>query len=126
MASRVRAGNLSAFWNNATTGAGTASTAVEISRSTEHIVIYVTVSGANTITVEVTPTTGTNAEGVWAESGTVWYQLVNPGTTATPVQHVFAGAGSAAIQIPDFVAKAVRLKSSASVTATAGYETIGD
>jgi len=88
----------------------------------------VTTNAATTISIEVAPRFTTSGEGVWSEeeSGATWYTLVTPGASASPVQHVFGTAGSAAILISDFVPGQVRLKTSGAATLTAGYETIGD
>ena len=99
-----------------------------MSRSIEHLVVYVTTSAATTITLEVAPHSQLTSEGVWPEgaTGSTWFQLVNNAVTASPVQHVFAGAGSAAILVPDFAPGMLRLKTSGAATITAGYESIGD
>ena len=76
MASRVRAGNPTAFWGSinasnqvvpAAVGAGNTSREVEISRSVEHIIIYVDTSATTTITVEVAPHAVQTGEAIWPE-----------------------------------------------------------
>lgn len=125
---KVRGGNATAFWNNAAVGAGGTSNAVELSRGTDHLAIYITVSGATTVTLEAAVSQQTSTEGVWTENAgsNGFATFIDSQNTASPVQYVFSGSGSACIRISDFVPRVVRLKSSAAVTATAGYETTGE
>lgn len=123
--SRIR-GYSNGFWNNIATGAGGTSSIVDIGRSASQIVINATVSGATTISVEVAHTGNITSQGVLPEEDdSVWYPLyyIN---SAQQSSFVFAGAGSAAWIIPDISFMHVRLRSTANVTATAGWMAVGE
>lgn len=118
-----RVGDKNAFWDAATTGAAGVSTAVEVARGLEQFAVYVTVSGATTITVQVAHHGDVTSEGLEPEGNVgVWHDLYY---LDTAISTVFAAAGSRVLMIPDFAPAWVRLKSSASVTATAGWEGTG-
>ncbi len=118
-----RSGDKNALWDNAVTGAGGFSNPVEVARGAEALAIYITVSGATTVKLQAAHSNDVTAEGVSPDApDTVWHDVVY---TNVACSNVFSGAGSVALIIPDFVPGWIRLSSSASVTATAGYETTG-
>lgn len=122
MASTRRSGSKTALWNAAVTGINGKSNSIELPRWGDQLAIYITVNGATTITVEVGQSADINTDGTLADTApSTWFPLF---WNQTQVQNVFAGSGSASIIVPDFVAAFVRLSSSASVTATAGWEMV--
>jgi hypothetical protein len=118
-----RSGDKNALWDNAVTGAGGFSNPVEIARGAEALAIYITVNGATTVKLQAAHSGDISSEGVMPDTAdTVWHDVI---CTNVAASYVFAGAGSVALIIPDFVPGWIRLASSNSVTATAGYETTG-
>ena len=116
-----RYGDRNSFWDNAAAGANSVSNAVELSRSSENLAIYVTVGGATTITVEAAHPGDVTNEGILADGAAGdWGQVVY---NVDPIQFVFAGAGSRVLLVPDFAPSWVRLRTSAAVTITAGHLT---
>lgn len=118
-----RSGDKNQFWDAVVVGANGTSTAVELPRAMDSLALYITTSGATTITLQASHSGDITAEGLLPDT--------NSGTWAdvtyidVPIQKVFAGAGSAVILIPDFVPGWIRLFNlTAGVTITAGWETI--
>jgi hypothetical protein len=121
MAARIR-GDKNQFWDNVATGAGGASAIVDVGRSVEQIVLFVTVGGATTISVEVAHPGDQTAEGIFpegADGSSVWHPFKYANDAV--IAHVFAGSGSVAIALPDVPFQHIRLKSTNNVTATAGW-----
>lgn len=113
-------GDPTAFWNATVLGAPGTSTGREIARGVESLTIYVTSSAAATITVEVGHHGALTSEGLEPDAApSVWFPLYYLNTA---VSVAIGAAGSAAIAIPDVVARFYRLRSSAASTLTAGWE----
>lgn len=121
-----RSGATNKFWNNAAVGINGVSTAAILPRGSEQIAIYVTVSAATTISVEVAHHGNLTADGQEPDQSSPPANFFQLYYIDSPVQIVFASAGSAAIIIPDFEPEWVRLRSSAAATITAGYEITGE
>lgn len=117
-----RAGNKTALWNAAVTGVAGKSNVIELPRFGEVLALYITVNGATTVSLEAGSSADVNADGTLADTTPSSFFPVF--YLATAVQNVFAGSGSACILVPDFVPAFIRLSSSASVTATAGWEMV--
>ncbi len=123
MAQVRRAGDKDSLWGNVVTGAAGVSTAIEIPRGAESLAVYITVSAATTVKLQVAHGGDYSAEGILSDTAdTVWHDVYYAGTLQ---QIVFAAGGSAVLMVPDWVSGWIRLVSSASVTATAGWETTG-
>lgn len=119
-------GDKNQFWNNVVTGAAGKSSVADIGRSTDQITIFATVSAATTISLEIAHMGDISSEGVLPEEDdSIWFPLsyINSGSNTS---FVFAAAGSAAWIIPDISFMHVRLSSTNSVTATAGWMAVGD
>jgi hypothetical protein len=121
-----RVGSPNKLWNNTAVGVGGTSTPVLLPRGSEQIVFYITVGGATTVSVEVAHHGSLAANGEEPDQS-------NPPATFFPISYintvcnvVFAGAGSAALLIPDFEPAWIRLRSTAATTITAGYEVSGE
>lgn len=117
-----RSGSPTSFWNNVAVGVAGTSNPVELARDADQLAIYATVSGATTLVLEVAHSGAVTAEGnlsntVVANWGPLYY--IN---SSDAVQLVLAGAGSAALIVPDFAPGWVRLRSTAAATITAGHE----
>lgn len=134
-------GSPTGFWDGTTTfnqvtnpgggltvGVGGTSKPQNIARGNDEMMIYVTVSAATTVTVEVGHHGAPTAEGSEPDAATppATFHQLHYTSTATPVQLVFAGAGSFAIQIPDIAFNWIRLRTSAAANITAGWEASGD
>lgn len=117
-----RSGNPTSLWNNVAVGANGTSNAVELARSSDQLVIYVTTSGATTITLETAHSGAVSSEGVLSDTATTDWGPLYYINTDSPVELVLAGAGSASWIVPDFAPGWIRLRSSAAVTLTAGHE----
>lgn len=120
MANARRSGSPTSFWNNVSVGVSGVSTAVEVMRDSDQFCVFITSSGATTVSLEVAHSGAINADGtltdlVVSDWGQLYY--IN-----TPVQMVFSSAGSVAMIVPDFEPGWVRLRSSAAATITAGHE----
>jgi hypothetical protein len=115
-----RSGRATALWNNVAAGANTFSNPVEVMRGAENLTIFVSASAATTVSVQVAHSSELSSEGVSPDSSNVdWMDAYY---LNTPVQLVLAGAAKAALLVPDFGPGWIRLKTSAAVTLTAGYE----
>lgn len=118
-----RAGDINAFWDNVAVGAGGTSNVVELPRGIDHLALWITVSGATTVSLEAAHSGEVTSEGILPDTNAAnWAQIVY---TNVPVQHIFAGAGSICLMIPDFEPAYIRLKSTSAVTITAGWEAAG-
>jgi hypothetical protein len=115
-----RSGRATAFWNGEAAGANSFSAAVELMRGAENLTIFVSASAATTVSLQVAHSSDTSAEGILKDdSNADWMDVYY---LNTPVQLVLAGAGKAALLVPDFGPGWVRLKTSGAATLTAGYE----
>lgn len=121
-----RTGSTTAFWNSAVVGANGVSTARMVPRGSEQLAIYVTTSGATTITLQVAHHGDLTAAGNEPDESSPPATWFNVSYLNTPLTLTFAGAGSAAMIVPDFEPAWIRLLSSAAATITAGYEITGD
>lgn len=100
--------------------ANSVSTAVEVMRDTDQLAIYITSSGATTISLEVAHSGAVNPDGTGSDSNASdWGQLYY---LDTPIQIAFTSAGSLAMIVPDFEPGWIRLRTSAAATLTAGHE----
>jgi hypothetical protein len=120
-----RSGSPDSLWKNATVGVNGKSTAVLLSRATDQLAVYITVSAATTVTLEVAHHGALTPEGNepnQASPPASWFTCYYVNTA---VQIAFASAGSAAIIVPDFEPAWIRLSSSAAATITAGHEVTG-
>jgi hypothetical protein len=102
------------IWNNVSTGVGTGS-AVGHPGTMSNVAVFVTVGAAATISIEVG--TGPRAAGINELPSTFVPYFKKDGSGALTL--VFAGAGSACIDLSPFAPEHIRLSSSANVTATA-------
>lgn len=115
-----RSGNPTSLWNNVAVSANGTSNAVELARSADQIAIYITVSGATTVSLETAHSGAVTSEGVLSDTATSdWGQLYY---IDTPLQIQFTAAGSVSWIVPDFEPGWIRLRSSNAVTITAGHE----
>jgi hypothetical protein len=137
-----RTGSPTAFWDGATTfnqatnprggsavsAAGT-SQAVLIPRGGESLALFISVSGASTVSLEAAHHGANTAEGNEPDSKNppatgLFYPVSYIGTA---VSAVFAGAATICILVPDFAPGWIRLRSSQGpINITAGYEVVGD
>lgn len=123
-----RVGSPTSLWNNVAVLAGGASNVINLPREGAQICIFVSVSAATTVALEVAHHGALTSEGNEPDAG------VPPASSAfhpcyyinTPVEIAFTGAGKAAIIIPDFEPDWIRLTSSGAATITAGHEITGD
>ena len=121
-----RRSNPTAFWDDEATGVNTASAVVQVGEGIEMLLLNLTVSAAATISVECALDPPVNSEGIRPDFDPLtatWGPLFYLGTA---ISHVFSSGGTAMLIVPDFTPLHLRLKSSANVTATAGYEAKGD
>lgn len=119
-----RSGDKNQLWDNFAVGVSGVSNVAELPRRIESFAIYVTTSAATTVSVEVAHSGDLNSDGTLSDANAgVWYvsYYLN-----TPLQIVFASAGSASMIVPDFVPGWIRLRSTAAATITAGWEGIGE
>lgn len=117
----ARAGDKNAFWDNAAVLANGNSSSVELSRSADNLAIWITVSGATTISLQAAHRGDMTSEGVHPDANAAnWAQVYY---LSDPIQVIFSGAGSAVLLVPDFVPQYIRLNSSGATTITAGWET---
>jgi len=115
-----RSGSPIGFWDNVAAGANSVSTAVEVMRDADQLAIFVTVSGATTISVECAHSGAVNDDGTLTDdNASDWGQLYY---IDTPLQIAFSSAGSISLIIPDFEPGWIRLRTSNAVTITAGHE----
>lgn len=121
-----RTGQRAGFWNNDGASVGAASTVQAIPEGMETICIWLNVSAATTITVEVASDVDITAEGIESDfvagSGN-WAPLFY---NDIEVKATFTSAGIRAIIIPDFCPRYIRLKTSSAATITAGWEALGE
>lgn len=122
MAAR-RSGRATALWNNASAGANSFSNAVELQRGAENLTLFVSASAATTVSLQVAHSSEVTSEGVNPDASDANWMDAFYVNTASAIQLVFAGSGKAALLVPDFGPGWIRLKTSAAVTLTAGYET---
>jgi hypothetical protein len=123
MATRPR-GRATAFWNNAATGANGVSNAANLGRAGANVLLFITVSAATTITVEVGHIGDASSEGVLPEGdASTWFPLYY---LNDQISIVFAAAGSRAVILPDVATQNMRLRSTNAVTATAGWMSASD
>lgn len=133
MASR-RYGNRVAFWGSAdpagvitgqAVGVGATSRKVELSQ-TRGVVISINTSAATTVSIEVANSSdqySKDSPNQSSDTGENWMPLyLGAGTTANKVEIIFASAGNAALMVDDLVPGWIRLRSSAAVTISAGFE----
>lgn len=106
-------------------GAGATTREAEIGRA-ESLVIFVSVDGASTISVEAAISSDSFAKdqpSQVSDIGENWYPLYY---LDTPISVVFAGAATRAIIIPDAVPGWLRLRSTNAINMTAGFEALTD
>lgn len=110
------------LWNNVQTGAAGVSAAQDTGQRT-NVVVYITVNGATTVSVEVAPGVG-GAGRNSNPTDDAYYPLFDK-TDTKAIAFVFAGAGSFAIDMSPFGAEYIRLKSTNDVLATATLSVVG-
>jgi len=104
------------IWNNVTSGAAGASSAVALGGAT-NATLFVEVSGATDISIEVSP--GTAGAGINDfDASMKWYPLFEDDLSAAQ-KLTFAGAGKAAIDISPVASEYIRFVSSNNVTVSA-------
>jgi hypothetical protein len=121
-----RVGSLNKLWNNQAVLLNGVSNAVNLPRGVEQVSIFITVSAATTVSLEVAHHGSLTSEGNEPDESSppsTWFQFYY---IDTPVQVAFTTPGSAVLNVPDFEPEWIRLRSSAAATITAGYEVTGD
>lgn len=123
-----RVGSPTSLWNNVAVGVGGVSNPVLLPREGAQVCVFISVSAATTVSLQVAHHGALTAEGNEANAGTPpdtnsFYTLYY---IDTPIQVAFTVAGKAAIIVPDFEPGWIRLSSSAAATITAGHEITGD
>jgi hypothetical protein len=116
-----RTGDPNQFWSAKVLGAGETSPTVRIPHAIGTLALFLTSSGATTIKLQtVHPGELTSYGGEPNAPDSVWHDVYLFG--AGQVQHVFSGAGSVALTIPDAALVHIRLHNlTAGVTVTAGW-----
>lgn len=122
MPPRLR-GDVNQFWNNDAVGVNGTSAVVDIGRSVENVLIFVTTNAATTINVQVAHTGDITSQGVLPDGTPATFFNLYRGDAAggIPVSLTFAGAGSQALVVPDLAVMHLRLLSTAAATITAGW-----
>lgn len=121
-----RTGSPTSFWNNVAVGVAGVSNVVEVPRGAEQVAVFVTVSAATTVTVQIAHHGANTSQGSEPDHGVLPTNFFNLYYINTACQIVFAAAGSIAMIIPDFEPNWIRLSSSAAATITAGHEVTGE
>jgi hypothetical protein len=135
MPARLR-GDKNQFWDAVAAGGGSFSSVVDIGRSIDNVLIFMTTGAATTITVQVAHEGDVTSEGLLPDQPSTdtytWFDLyradvTDPTTAAGVVKITFAGAGSGALLINDLsAAMHLRLKTSGAATITAGWQAASD
>lgn len=119
-----RTGDKNAFWDNAAVGAAGLSNIVEIGRGVENIAIFVTASGATTITVLAAHSGDITSQGILPDDSPAGFGAVK--YIVDPLTITFAAAGSQVLLVPDVPFAFIQLQSSAAATITAGWMGSGE
>jgi hypothetical protein len=115
-----RVGDKNQFWNNVAVGSNATSATVRLPHSVGTLALFLTTNGATTIKLQAAHPGDLSSSGNEPDTAdTVWHDAYLLG--AGQIQHVFAGAGSAVLVVPDAAFVHVRLHNLTAATITAGW-----